>query len=174
MAIYFVQCGAGGPIKIGFSDNPAFRMSQLQTCHWQELTLLGTQDGTEEDERALHQRFSSARAGREWFWPVAELMAHIAMHTSKPPTTQEQYAHTVDELRNSLDTARLVAPSDIEVAARARGMTMKDVCNKSGIAMSIFTRWRAGTNSPRLATYEKLVGAAFGKTADAASTQDAA
>ncbi len=38
--IYFIQAGKNGPIKIGKSENPKERLSQLQTANYQKLILL--------------------------------------------------------------------------------------------------------------------------------------
>lgn len=73
--VYFIQEGAHGPIKIGFSVDPRARLAALQTCNPRELRLIGLRPGSKEDERALHDRFAAQRVRGEWFYPGEELLA---------------------------------------------------------------------------------------------------
>ena len=72
--VYFIQAGAGGPIKIGYTSNaPQKRMVKIQTdCPW-AVRLLGAVEGTEADEKAFHDRFAHLRNRGEWFDPCTEL-----------------------------------------------------------------------------------------------------
>lgn len=69
LAIYFIQIGSSGPIKIGHSLQPEQRMRQLQTAHPVTLRLLGVMRGTKERERILHTHFDWLRLRGEWFRP---------------------------------------------------------------------------------------------------------
>jgi hypothetical protein len=76
--IYFIQAVSGGPIKIGHSEDVDSRIKGLESHYGQPLALLATMPGGEDEERAIHQRFSPWRLGRtEQFQPVAELLAFI-------------------------------------------------------------------------------------------------
>lgn len=44
----------------------------------------------------------------------------------------------------------------IEARARARGMSMLEMCRAAGIAASTFTRWKAGKTEPTLGVYRRL------------------
>ncbi len=86
--IYFVQVGARGSIKIGFTANPkaARRISSLQTANPSRLRLLFCLYGCKKQEAALHERFDYARVRGEWFHPVPELLDHIdRMRGTKNP-----------------------------------------------------------------------------------------
>ena len=75
--VYFVQPSRGGPIKVGWSENPWGRLSDLQQGCWEELRIIATlrllpdQDGygvgAGSFERAIHERFRKHRLQREWF-----------------------------------------------------------------------------------------------------------
>jgi hypothetical protein len=67
MRVYFIQCGAGGPVKIGMSSDTASRLSQLQVANPVELHLLADFHGWALEERALHQLFAGKRVRGEWF-----------------------------------------------------------------------------------------------------------
>lgn len=66
--IYFVKPkGLKGPIKIGYSDNPAVRLSCMQGSSPWPLEIIGTIPGTIEDERFLHRCFPQLHSHGEWF-----------------------------------------------------------------------------------------------------------
>jgi hypothetical protein len=66
--IYFI--GGGDLVKIGWAADPMRRMDDLQTGSPVRLKLLGFYPGGLAMERALHARFSAARAHGEWFDPA--------------------------------------------------------------------------------------------------------
>jgi hypothetical protein len=77
MYVYFIQGKDGGAIKIGHAVSPRTRMALLQVGSPVELCLLGTQNGGQPLEAALHRRFAAHRLHREWFAPAPELLAYI-------------------------------------------------------------------------------------------------
>jgi hypothetical protein len=76
--IYFMQPVDGGPVKIGCSEDVEARRKSLESHYGCDLVLLGTREGTFEDEQQIHERFAHLRFGRtEQFRPAADLMAFI-------------------------------------------------------------------------------------------------
>lgn len=78
MAVYFIQAGENGPVKIGFANHIASRLASLQSCCPETLVLLRTVDGNSAIERAYHRQFASQRLRGEWF------TFHEAMLTNAP------------------------------------------------------------------------------------------
>lgn len=77
--IYFIQCGEGGPIKIGTTDcAPHARMSHFQLGCPYELRLLGAVEGDGPYESALHELHLADHIRGEWFHPSDALMKTIA------------------------------------------------------------------------------------------------
>ena len=77
--IYFIQCGDGGPIKIGSTNSaPHARMSHFQLGCAYELRLLGAVEGHGIYESALHELHLEGHIRGEWFRPSAALMTTIA------------------------------------------------------------------------------------------------
>ena len=74
MAIYFIQRGFDGPVKIGFSTDIKKRLSALQTSHDAKLRVIRAFDGSESDEASLHARFYKHRLQGEWFSPEPEIL----------------------------------------------------------------------------------------------------
>lgn len=78
MAVYFIQHGEAGEIKIGTTGgSPQGRMASLQTGAPLELRLLVSVPGGPADERALHERFAEHRLRGEWFRPAPALLHFI-------------------------------------------------------------------------------------------------
>lgn len=77
MAVYFIQIGDGGSIKIGHSASPPARLSQLQSSHSEPLKLLAVIDGDSEEEHSIHEMFAEFWQRGEWFAPAPSLVAYI-------------------------------------------------------------------------------------------------
>jgi hypothetical protein len=79
--IYFIQAGENGPIKIGRSNNPEDRLSQLQTANYNDLVLLWKYD-EEEDyaESDLHDYYKEEKIRGEWFRPTENILDFIKNH----------------------------------------------------------------------------------------------
>lgn len=78
MAIYFIQCGKNGPIKIGQTENDIKeRIRQLQTGCPYELRLLWVYTGSDYDEKDVHGLFEHERIRGEWFHPSLKLIRFI-------------------------------------------------------------------------------------------------
>lgn len=69
--VYFIQ-DRGGATKIGFSADPSFRRSSLQTGHPEHLALTRaipyrSESSARRVERELHDRWERRRLEGEWF-----------------------------------------------------------------------------------------------------------
>lgn len=62
-------------VKIGYSTNPKKRIAEIQTGNPRVLEIVGFFEGTEEDERKLHARFSHSNKLQEWFRPAPALLS---------------------------------------------------------------------------------------------------
>lgn len=76
--IYFVQDGVDGPIKIGFSEQPAQRLQGLQSGNPRPLRFVGGFVGRMPQEKALHKQFDYLAMSGEWFRPEPDLLNFIA------------------------------------------------------------------------------------------------
>jgi hypothetical protein len=73
--IYFV--GAAGRVKIGVTTNITKRLIALQIGSATKIELIATIPGDFKTEKALHARFSSARAHGEWFNLSREILSFL-------------------------------------------------------------------------------------------------
>jgi transcriptional regulator with XRE-family HTH domain len=53
----------------------------------------------------------------------------------------------------------LLTPDEIEARAKDAGLSLVELCDRAGIALSTFYRWRAGVTEPRLDVYRRLEAA---------------
>lgn len=67
--VYFVRRGKSGPIKIGYSRNPAKRIASMQTANAAPLVILGTIPGDTKVEHAILNNLSEYRLRGEWVRP---------------------------------------------------------------------------------------------------------
>ncbi len=68
-------------IKIGFSRNPSARVAELRIAA-PDIVLAGSFRGTEDDEAALHAKFSGLSIGGEWFKAEESLLHEIVVRTT--------------------------------------------------------------------------------------------
>jgi len=71
--VYFIQAKEGGPVKIGWTVNPAARLKALQAASPYKLVVRFTLPGTQRLEHYLHERFAPWRLEGEWFEPQADM-----------------------------------------------------------------------------------------------------
>lgn len=84
-SVYFIQCGTGGPIKIGIASDVNKRLGSLQTGHHEQLHLLAHIEAYERFEAMLHKRFKRGLIRGEWFKPdtpgLPDLIASLLRDT---------------------------------------------------------------------------------------------
>jgi transcriptional regulator with XRE-family HTH domain len=53
----------------------------------------------------------------------------------------------------------LLTPAEIEARAKEAGLSLAELCERAGIALSTFYRWRSGDTSPSVNVYRRLEAA---------------
>jgi hypothetical protein len=93
MSVYFIEAIGARRVKIGFSDDPAKRLSQLQTGSPHKLQLLFSLPGDCETERQYHKKYAHLRVGpnSEWFYFDAELKQLIDAAMMYDPHRPEEH-----------------------------------------------------------------------------------
>lgn len=76
--VYFIQAGDGGPIKIGFAQDPQARLRELSTGSPARLSLLRAVSASGiHQEQMLHRQFGDLRLKGEWFRAEERLVQFI-------------------------------------------------------------------------------------------------
>jgi predicted dienelactone hydrolase len=88
--VYFLS--SADRVKVGYSVEPARRISALSTASPFPIVVIATIPGTEAEERAIHRGLSSSRRYGEWFERTSEVETLLAAVTSKLVTTGDEAA----------------------------------------------------------------------------------
>ncbi len=117
MAVYFIQAGTDGPVKIGFAEDVDRRLVKMQADNHKSLAILAIIElGSRDLEASLHTRFRQERSAGEWFKPSVELREYIETlpKNGLPPkprhlrtnTPLGEHAYIIHELGGSTRLAR--------------------------------------------------------------------
>lgn len=106
--IYFISDAATGHVKIGFSEDPWRRLSQIQSHCPGALTLRAIVEGDEAAEAELHARFAEYSVRGEWFRAAGAVADHImTLPKAQPPARYVKTTSFWNGLNGS-QVARLV------------------------------------------------------------------
>ena len=75
--VYFLS--APGRIKIGFTTQPEVRFAHLKAVDMERLDVIGTADGSRDDESGLHRRLEQHQLRGEWFADNEEVRETISL-----------------------------------------------------------------------------------------------
>ncbi len=81
--IYFITTEDYQYLKIGFSQNPSSRFTEIQVSHPQPLVMLGSVSGNSERSQELHKKFSHLLIRSGWFMYTSELQEYVKLIFSK-------------------------------------------------------------------------------------------
>jgi hypothetical protein len=81
--VYIIHCKDLNTIKIGYSDNPFARLSQLQMGNSSELSIISIFKGGLEEESVLHKILKLNSVRGEWFSVDDELIAELVSYQSE-------------------------------------------------------------------------------------------
>jgi hypothetical protein len=104
--IYFIQMGERGPVKIGYSVNPATRLVTLQGAHFERLHLVGVTPGSRWDEELLHKKLNRFALGHEWFEPAPEVFASITLPVARVDDALDKAVVAREHLKNAIGLLR--------------------------------------------------------------------
>jgi hypothetical protein len=86
VAVYFIQAGPDGDIKIGTAISPPSRLREIQCGCPSECVIVGTLQGGRTEEREFHSKFKAHRLRKngEWFAFRGELREFLAEKFPRP------------------------------------------------------------------------------------------
>lgn len=150
MAVYFIQAGENGPVKIGVAKHVQRRMAFLQTGNHERLSLIREVPGDRYEESLYHQHFGNLRLHHEWF-TYCPTMLTFAVTVSAVKGKR----FGVDRNQRYFSPLEVQLLADIEafLARHAMGeSTFGHLAINDAIFMNEFRRKRV----PRLSTAERL------------------
>jgi hypothetical protein len=127
MAVYMIQSGVSGQVKIGVTNNPASRLRGLQTANAAKLHLIRVLDGGQDVETSLHARFSSLRTFGEWFTFAPEMLADDMGFADLPiPVAERGHKMGIGSIIQTLGGPKRVAATLGLRASQVSNWTMRD------------------------------------------------
>jgi hypothetical protein len=107
--VYIIHCKDLNTIKIGYSDNPFARLSQLQMGNSSELSIISIFKGGLEEESELHNIFKLNSVRGEWFSVDDDLIAELVSYQSEKVSVSLGSSYNydnddVDYLKDKVDT----------------------------------------------------------------------
>ena len=85
-ALYFIQAGSGGFVKIGWSNKPEGRLPTLQCGNPIQLTIVRTvPHAGRKAEAWAHRKFAEFWVRGEWFRFTEEMLSWIPVRIDPPP-----------------------------------------------------------------------------------------
>jgi DNA-binding XRE family transcriptional regulator len=159
--VYFIQMGAGGPVKIGYTTDLAKRIESLNCGSPHALTVLGTIPGTTAVERALHKLFKPYRMRLEWFEPAAEVVEWIRANNGNEDAGEAVVESLRAKKRERAVRIERSAPakpapdkSSLEgrllSARQAIGLTQVQLAQRAGLSGPYISQIESGVRGPRL------------------------
>ncbi len=115
MAVYVMQAGEGGPVKIGTTTNIKRRLALIQNAQAVKVTLVRLMEGGPDEERALHRRFAEFRLHGEWFSPEDEILTgDLGLPNASHPSKAQRKRHPglTPEQRAAQSARKLALMSD--------------------------------------------------------------
>ncbi|WP_367159927.1 GIY-YIG nuclease family protein [Kozakia baliensis] len=67
MPVYMIAPASCSAVKIGHSEKPFHRLTDLQISHWEKLSIIRLFEGGAAEEKLIHKKFSKFRIRKEWF-----------------------------------------------------------------------------------------------------------
>lgn len=123
MAVYFIQAGLGGPVKIGTAKYPDQRLRNLQTGNSQELKMLRTMPGGKATERWLHEEFKADRMRSEWFIFSSKMLEISPPDLADLPTRRNKEQKEQSMLHSA-------------------GINLNDLARELGVTIQAVSQWR--------------------------------
>lgn len=163
MTVYMIRCGENGPVKIGHSSDPVFRLGQLQISHWETLHILRLFEGGLSEELALHERFADQYIRGEWHHFSRAMLGDVGL--------KETYIlePTLPPAPASITLERTSTATEIGANIRAlrwsRGLTQQELADALAMARSSLASIEAGHDLPgrdALLRISKFFGVPFG------------
>lgn len=141
MSVYFITSRDLDMVKIGWANNPMWRLKTLQTACPLPLTLEGAIPGGARKEAQLHKKFARARVRGEWFRLTPELRNEIKKSSKPEKFSKAAVRHWLKRLEELSEAA--------EPANEFREQRVREIEEQAAAQMSERTRRKGLTELQR-------------------------
>lgn len=165
MAVYLIQAGDAGPVKIGFTENVAGRLIKMQADNHEPLRVLALYEGDKTHEATLHELFASVRLAGEWF---AASVAGAIPYIRLPRLAYEpKTAADVLTVREILRAAKAHDRKDARITLRdwvaSEGLTQEQAAERINVHPITLNRWLNGKAMPQPKVMRRIQSATGGQ-----------
>lgn len=130
--VYFIRCR--DRIKIGFSKNPAKRLTKINADAPYPCELLGSADADVHSEKSIHEQFAVSRVHSEWFLVTDGLLGFIREVSVWDPIL----------VGDKFSRADLSKFTGIKAWRYRNRMTLVDAAKKIGVTAGFLSRVESG------------------------------
>jgi len=125
-----------GRVKIGWSNNPVRRLSEINVVRATRASLYGFVAATRAQEAELHDLLTPWHVSGEWFRLEGPVLAFVEMLPKPKPKPVVSFGPVADALR----------------AAREQlGETQIEFARRFGVAQGVLSRWETMNRRPHAA-----------------------
>lgn len=146
MPVYMIRAGEHGPVKIGHSFDPQFRLGQLQISHWETLRIIRLFEGAEIEEAALHQKFADQYIRGEWHHFSQAMLGNVGLVEIIPAQIASGDVEPLAPVFINEDASAMGAK--ISAHRKRVGLTQSELALAIGIARSTLASIEAGHDMP--------------------------
>lgn len=146
--VYFIGCA--DRVKIGYSEDPAKRLTKINADSPWPCELLGYVNADDFPESEVHQRFASVRLHSEWFALTAEIRAFV--ETAK--VSQKQGL-------DRFERTDLTDASPLKKWRILQKLSQKQAAELLAVSLVTWNQWetgRANVPGPRCLAVESITG----------------
>lgn len=155
MSVYFIQAGARGPVKIGFTEGSAVnRLKTLQIGAHTDLRLLAVLPETRSYERYLHTIHRPQRIRGEWYrreGQFAVYLRQVAIPYSDPLPAKKRGSQV--GRRPKLTPEQWAEIEKLLLSPRAKPLSIGRIAHRYRVSASLvnlyFPGWRSKTPAQR-------------------------
>lgn len=158
MPVYMIQGESRfGPVKIGYSGDPEFRLGQIQISHWEELNIIRMFEGAEPEEKMLHLRFSDLYIRGEWHTFSRTMLGdvglvEIILPIAAPPVLIEVPSLPVRDVGPSASELGL----KLTALRKLRGLSQSSLACEVGVSRAAIGMIEIGKDFPGRALLWRL------------------
>ena len=162
--VYFLQLEGGGPIKVGYSQNPKMRMANLKHSCPYPLHFIGLGNGKRSDEKRFHDALHNHCIHGEWYRPDSPVLQMIndALKNGALRFPKTTIKGLDKNIRRHKPYKSDEYPAFVNYL-NLRKITLRQLGRKAGISHMTIRNILAGNSKPSLDTVEAIYRATAGK-----------
>lgn len=153
-----IRAGEHGPVKIGFAEDVALRMTKMQADNHERLTVIRMLVGGVPEEVGLHALFADHRLHGEWFSFSRRMLGDIGLQDLVPVVIARSRDVAAEHAAQQIaaNDVPFLFPERLRIARKAANMTQRDLSDLMGVGRSNIAEYENGKYGPSSQRLSKL------------------